>query len=629
MKKRVFQYFKIGVSGLLAVLMLTSCSLLDSLLGKDTEETGENNVAQSESFSIFADGKYQCKLIAPGLADVEATEQRNVLRQAFKSKTGVTPAFEKDDAVGADDASPEILFGQTNRAQSGYPEGVDRDTDAYWMVAIEGNKLVINGSDAYQLSLAVNYFIESYLTGDVVERIEVSENPNKLEISEDFTRPYWQIQNIPAYPAGKNQLSTGVYNGGTTILNMTAGGRNDTSAEVHVIQRTDAEEFSAYCALMERYGYVAEYENTIEQSLYLGYYNGEHRVYVSFNGKTGTARVCLDPEGMSVSEFGYSYTPKAGETSVFYQYAIPMADGTGNGHPNCGMLLVVKCADNSVIIVDGGDGEQQMNDAALAGLNDFLHEITGAGENDTIRIAAWYVTHYHGDHIHGFLRFLRAYKQSYSLERIIANIPTLDAVNGYGTSWENKLISDWQSFVKNNYPSCKELKVHAGQELQIADVKLQVLYTHEDLLNAKSEFNSTDSNDTSTVIRMDNGKISFMVLGDANTRTQSVITAAFGEDTLKSDIMQAPHHLIYHLETINYRVLPSIAFIPQSEETSNSIYVESGTTYKYKLDKLIAIVGEENCYFGGSETVGIASIDGVLTKVYHRDGVVGKNSAQG
>ncbi|MBR7098672.1 MAG: hypothetical protein IKC59_04585, partial [Clostridia bacterium] len=187
---------------MLAFLMLTSCSLLDSILGKDTEETGENNVVQTERFLIFADGAYQCKLIAPGLADNEVTEQRNTLRQAFKRKTGLTPSFEKDDAIEADVAVAEILLGQTNRAESGAPNGVNPDTDAYWKVAIEGNKLIINGSDAYQLSLAVNYFIETYLSGDAVTSLAVNENLNKLEVSEDFTRPYWQIENIPAYPAG-------------------------------------------------------------------------------------------------------------------------------------------------------------------------------------------------------------------------------------------------------------------------------------------------------------------------------------------------------------------------------------------------------------------------------------------
>ena len=39
---------------------------------------------------------------------------------------------------------------------------------------------------------------------------------------------------------------------------------------------------------------------------------------------------------------------------MFYQYAIPMTDGEGNGL-NCGMLYIIKCADNSVIIIDGGD----------------------------------------------------------------------------------------------------------------------------------------------------------------------------------------------------------------------------------------------------------------------------------
>ena len=194
--------------GVLATLLLASCSLFGAEKEDHNQETETDAVIQSD-FSIFADGKYQCKFIAPGLADAEVTEQRNLLRQAFKSKTGLTPSFEKDDASEADDGVAEILLGVTNRSQSETPEGVRENVDAYWTVAFHGNKLVINGSDAYQLSLAVKYFTETYLSGEAAATLSVPLDVNQLVISKDFTREYWQINNIPAYPAGSNHLISG------------------------------------------------------------------------------------------------------------------------------------------------------------------------------------------------------------------------------------------------------------------------------------------------------------------------------------------------------------------------------------------------------------------------------------
>ena len=112
---------------------------------------------------LFENGMYNATLVSPALADLEVSGIRVELATALKRKTGMPIIYKRDDATLIDDSAFEILLGNTNRPQSAYPEGADEETDAYYCVEIKGNKLVINGSDVYELKRAVDCFIYKYL----------------------------------------------------------------------------------------------------------------------------------------------------------------------------------------------------------------------------------------------------------------------------------------------------------------------------------------------------------------------------------------------------------------------------------------------------------------------------------
>lgn len=585
---------------------------------------------------IFENGKYNCEFINPALSDAEVSDLRNGLRSAFKAKTGVTPSFKGDDKSAADAGVFELLLGNTNRPESADPAGVVEGADSFYTVAVIGNKIVINGSDSYQLEKAVEYFIENYLAGDPVETLLVSADLSEQKILKDFARDYWKLYSVPAYSAGVNKLVPNVYSCGTTIMDLSTANRNKSDVNLQSIRKTNATEFEAYLAKLESFGYQKEYENrSANGNAFLTYKNEEQRVHVSYKPGAAEVQVICDPKGISLEEFGYSYTPKTGERSEYYLYGIPMTDCNNNGHPNCGMLMVIKCADNSVIIVDGGEyegdgGKQVYEKEVMDALDDFLHQITGTAKGGKVRVSAWYVTHYHSDHTRGLLEFFKRYGDHYELERVIGNIPIENcggSSNKFSvgmTNWSYGRLDEWNNLIQTKYPNCKEIKVHSGQKIQIADVSLEVIYTHEDLLNDNGRFNSTDSNDTSTVIRADNGLMSMMILGDSNSRTESRIRKTYTPAMLKSDIVQAAHHMIYDVEALYKDIQPTIAYIPQSFECAQSNSVLSGHgSYKERFDKLTAIVGDRY-YCAGNETVGYAVIDGQLKECYHVEGVVGR-----
>ena len=605
--------------------------------GKDQNYGKE---AMNTEIVIFQNGQYHFRFVNPVLADAAVSKIRNEIRDAFARKTGVVPSFLGEDKSDVNADVLEVLLGMTNRPESAMPEGAVEDCDAFYTVAVKGNKIVINGSDTYHLGVAARYFIENYLSGDVVETLTVPADLFEQKILKDFTRAYWGLIGIPAYPMGGNKMLSNVYHCGTKITDLTSN-RNRSDVSLQRIDRTTEEEFKAYLAKLEYFGFEKEYENISAEMSFLTYKSAGRRVHVSFKPRTGEVQVISDPKGISVEAFGYSYIPGEGERSEYYLYGIPMSDGKGNNHPNAGTLSVIKCADNSVIIVDGGayegDGGTQMyGEVVMNAFDEFLHQITGTAKGDKVRIACWYLTHYHADHVMGLREFLKLYHENYELERVLANVP-LQNCGGQNypfsiamTNWGYKLLDGWNELIKTRYPNCKELKVHAGQKIQIADVTLDVLYTHEDLLGLAGFFDSGDSNDTSTAVRVDNGQMSLVILGDAGQRTESRLRRNFTEATLKSDIVMPAHHLIYDVMAIFKEIQPTYAIVTQSIEVMQSTETLPGQgSYKDRYDKLMRLVARDHCYFGGNETVGLAVIDGKIQECYHVEGVVGREVGQG
>ena len=614
-----------------------SCDLIDKITGKNKEEQKDQTKAD---LVIFENGKYNCEFVYSSSAESEVLELRNKLRAAFKAKTGINPSFKEDSKSDANEETFEFLFGLTDRTESAAPAGVVEGSDSYYTVAVIGNKIVISGSNSYQLGVAMNYFIDNYLSGDAAEKLTVSGTLMEQEILKDFTRENWKLEEIPAYPVGVNSLVSNYYPCGTTISGL-SGNNNKSDASLHRIDKTNLTEFETYLTKLENFGFEKEYENLTSENLFLTYRNGERRVHVSFRPNTKEVQVISEAKGISVDEFGYSYTPKAGERSEYYLYGLPMSDGKGNNHPNCGTLSVIKCADNSVIVIDGGayegDGGVQMySKEVMDAFDAFLHQITGTPEGEKVRVSCWYLTHYHADHVYGFLEFLKAYNANYELERIMANIPTANCggtANPFPTevtNWAYRMLEQWNYLLKSTYPNCKEIKVHAGQKIQIADVSLDVIYTHEDLLSNKARFSSSDSNDTSTVVRVDNGQMSMMILGDASQATESKIRRIYTEATLKSDIVQPAHHLIYAVFDIFNEIQPTYALVTQATEIMQSGSTLPGQgSYKDRYNKLINLVARENCYFAGNETVGLAVVNGKIEVIYHVEGVVGREEGKG
>lgn len=408
-------------------------------------------------------------------------------------------------------------------------------------------------------------------------------------------------------------LPKALYNCGTYVKRY--GSENSTDCVMQSVTSTTIEEVMEYVDVLKASGYQEESHSSIENNYFYRLIQDDKRVYVNYYANEEKAIVVLDEQkGVSTAEISYTYEPKAGEHTEVYMFGLKMdpngmnisAPENTSGYVNNGECLIIKCADNSVIIVDGGD-TSQMGDTDRERFTKLLDAITGKKEDEVITISAWCVTHIHNDHVMGFKTVLDANPEKYKVERVICNMPNPDVTN----RGRNVMFVNTANAILENAPSCQDIKVHTGDVIRIADVTLTILYTHEDLADQDGVFPTRDFNATSTVFMVEtNDGMRLLVTGDITERAEAVLCKHFTGETLKCDILQQPHHN-FNDNTIVYEYADAqVMLMIQSLGglTKNEMMIKHSDTAKKWCSEW---------YCGGNETAGFAYENGKAKRIYH------------
>ena len=587
---------KIGKITLLAILLLL-CLNIATL----------TSCGNSKELVLFEEEAYNYTLV---YGSDRADWENSAIVEIYESLTkecGIEPELLADTELEDSGETKQILVGSTNRPESALPE-LDAD-DCYWCVKIDGDTIIVNGSNEYMLGLAVDHFMENWADGDVEGQVVLASDVTKEVTKVDYYREGWLLKTIPAYP-GDNDLATVLYNDGSFVKKY--GNMNSSNSMMQSVTSTTAEDVSKYVAALKTNKYAEESHTTIENNEFYRFTKDDQRVYVNYYGNEGRALVVLDEQkGVSTAEASYTYEPKAGERAEIYMFGLKMDPNGVNistntsGFVNNGENIIIKCADNSIILIDGGDDEQ-MSAADQERFFNLLHKITGTSENEKITISAWCISHLHSDHVSGLKAILAANADKVNIERVICNMP--DPTTVYQ---ENDLLfSETAGAILGNFPNCQDIKVHTGDVIQLADVTLTVVFTHEDLTDSKGTFTSTDFNDTSTVYKVETASGMTMLLGgDMNVKAEAVMCTNFTTATLKSDILQQPHHNFNDNTTIYEYANAQIMLFTQS---LGGLTRDDGMTKRSTLAKQWC----DEWYCGGTETVGFAYENGKAKLIY-------------
>jgi len=384
------------------------------------------------------------------------------------------------------------------------------------------------------------------------------------------------LLSVPAYDGGT--YSDGSYDIGYG-MDITPG---TSAGKMQLVANTSVEEFCAYVAKLETAGYKRIFTNEINGNRYAQFLMEGGIVYVYYINKFSEVRVIEDHMGCPIDRFGYTIPEGEGkDSSVIYQYgmmSIPGAqyEGSTRVHQAAGMFYIIRLADSRLVLIDGG-WESQATEKSVPEALKFLYEVSGTPAGEKIKIAAVIITHPHGDH-KSFTHFLiRDFGDQLDVERCCYSLQSFDNIQGH-----NLTYPDFGALLCERYPNALYLKPHTGQEFMLGDMKVEVMYTAEDMVLAENaKLSIKEVNNTTVVMKLTINGRSFMLLGDVGTtventdyrivedmRVESRFLSMYQDAPgsfahLESDIVQVAHHAInYRMPDYYFAIRARYAMLP-------------------------------------------------------------------
>ena len=416
-----------------------------------------------------------------------------------------------------------------------------------WQISFEtdGNISILGQNDALAIC-ALNYFNNEYMKKDAEGDILIQNTQTVTEAASDYARDGWLLA-APAYEGGK--LSPKLYDCGTGLQNDSSTPGAEKSYMM-CISETNATQFSTYQYKLSDCGYTMDSERSVpcsngKYNLFYGYRKGNQYLWVYYLANSGEVRVIEDRA--SSEDFAYSFNYDENTATEIYLYGMKY-DSLGRGYgeaggptnnTNNGNFIIIKQADNSLFLIDGGFFTQATS-AAVNGLWQFMHEITGTPYTEKIVISCWFVTHAHNDHHAMVSSLINNYHKQIDLQRVMFNFPSASEINANSMG----LVGDVRNTVRQYFPDAKVLKCHTGQSIRLGSMTIDVMTTHEDAVVASSgKSTMTDGNSMTTVLRFTFADgTRYMELGDFTEERESSLLGMYSDAEFKCQISDVAHH---------------------------------------------------------------------------------------
>lgn len=222
-----------------------------------------------------------------------------------------------------------------------------------------------------------------------------------------------------------------------------------------------------------------------------------------------------------------------------------------------GMSYVVKLSDGSFIIIDGG----KPNATDIETLYTYLKSNTRNGKP---KIAMWFFTHAHNDHIGLAVKFLKLYKNDVEIASFAHQFPNCDNINvACDMPEEKELMMALLDSIKENFPNSTVYYMHTGQRYYFCGAELEVLASMDN--SFPSLYFSLNDTSVITRLRFDSGK-TVMLLADSSHHESRMLANTYGS-YLKSDFMQLAHHGLLGGDIDLYRFIdPDICLWPVRQD---------------------------------------------------------------
>ena len=452
-------------------------------------------------FMILSNEAYTLKVVVPDDSSKAEELVYKKLREAIKSVTGVNVLYTSDLIEPGNTRSPDeraILVGNTNYEES---QNINAST-AYgeYGIQITDSKIVFSFSSQAEGEELITLFKKS---------INKNEDGD-FWISRSFSvskQKLLQLKDIPKFPANVNSLVD----------------CNDSTAMV-VTEKTTAEDFLNYCKTLDNSGFTLNASRDNVNGNYFRTYTKANLAYtVYFNQSTKAARIVAGPlDDIPTAE--KDTTPEIYEPSVTF---ISQGERLDNG-----LGIIYLLPNGKFLIFDGGN-------ATSTKISELLQKL--APNKNDITVAAWFISHPHGDHQQSIISVLRD-RKNIKIESILYNYTTSLQYNSITTG------SDGGGSAQNLHSSItryvgedtKIIKPHTGQIYKYGSVEVEILYTVEDMLPQTLDY----LNSSSLVIRVKIGDHSLLILADTTHASGDIMRNMYGSH-LQSEMVQLAHHGTY------------------------------------------------------------------------------------
>ena len=344
-----------------------------------------------------------------------------------------------------------------------------------------------------------------------------------------------------------------------------------------ICESTEVEAFDLCLSALSEYETVSRTE--LGGSRYATLRYGKHTLNVGYPAHDRRLRFTVTEESEPTEGFKVPTESSSACEPMLIFHGLAWSE-EGYKTYQSGLSILIRLSDGRFIVVDGGYSRDRDADDIYR----LIKDNTPSGSTPTI--AAWLVTHAHGDHSQAVAAQLsKKYAKALRVEQVVFCQPSYtmfasEAVRGN----YNAIYKAADAF------SASLIRPHAGDRYYFGDAVVDVLFTPELLCPVPF----TNFNTSSTVYSITLAGQRIMITGDATNEVFSVLVGAYGK-SLKCDIVQVAHHGettgAPDTESIpvmqGYRHMsPSLVLWPSGEETYKK---EKNRSYNLTLTLLPSV----------------------------------------
>lgn len=311
------------------------------------------------------------------------------------------------------------------------------------------------------------------------------------------------------------------------------------------------EEYDAYCSKLKDAGFSFHTENVINKTVCSTYYNEEIVVNVVFAGgiSNGISDSSVDRSLRIVAEpFSETALPELEEpadaVATVVSPSISMVDhwperGGRRWDRDGNLCLVVQLSNGHFIVIDGNHNAKEGRNTPKM-IFDHLKKLS---PDEKPVIDAWILTHFHHDHIGGFIDFCNndEFLGNATVKSVIYNFPCDKYYEGIWYVDANN-VDNFYGVLKKKMRDDGTIfyKARTGQRYYFGNAEIEMLWTYEDIAPHSEEVEKrTNATSIGFTVAIEGQKI--MVTGDASTEEFRMADIRYG-DYLKSDMVQLSHH---------------------------------------------------------------------------------------